>query len=480
MGTELALSSGDPTITHRMLDIIKTGDIGRLNEQEQLAYYLHECNRMGLDPAARPLEWVRLQGKLTLYAKRVAGDMLAAKHDVSVVITDGPRVLDLAGTQLLFARAKASMPNGRSVEDVATLPVSDLVNGVMKVTSKAIRRATLRLCGWGGLDESELETIPARAVEYVVDDGPHAAPGPDTTPRAERLLAAAKFEDATTRAAIAAAFISATKGLTLDDAAVQEQIWKAVTKRAKGLRVANTEELRAEVDALRSGRSLPVPTQEAPVTQPDALTDAQETVRRQYTEAVDVEPTTLDGLLAAWRKYAAELKTFPKLEREAAWSYLVQAASTLTPPVSADELRALLSPKGDGPKGGKRTRTTRSADANSAPVDAPASNDGPSARWVFVEDEAVMRTADARDYTHVVDGNAWRTHLEREPNWYAMVGAYTKRVELFGALGGERRAALVDAVATRRNTDRVRAEELIAPEIRRQAEARKARERRAA
>jgi hypothetical protein len=168
MASELAIrSEGGGQITTRMLHVIKTGDLRGLTEPEQLVYYVHECERMGLDPASRPLAWITLNGKLVLYALRVAGDMLAAKHRVTVALVSGPEVKDFGGTKLLFAQARATMPDGRSVEDVATVPANDLVNAVMKVTSKAIRRATLRLCGWGGLDESELETIPATSVSFA-------------------------------------------------------------------------------------------------------------------------------------------------------------------------------------------------------------------------------------------------------------------------------------------------------------------------
>lgn len=171
--TELATrSEPQPLERADVVAIIMTGDLNRLNDEQKAWYYVHECQRMGLDPAARPLEWAALQGgKLTLYARRVAGDMLAAKHRVSVELTDGPRVLELGTAKVLYARAKATMPDGRHVEDVGTVGANDIVNGVMKVCTKAIRRATLRLCGWGGLDESELETIPgARALRALAAD----------------------------------------------------------------------------------------------------------------------------------------------------------------------------------------------------------------------------------------------------------------------------------------------------------------------
>lgn len=160
-----------------ILAIIKTGDLDRLNEQQQLQYYIYECNRIGLDPASRPFAWLRLKGKLVLYADRRCGDMLATKHGFTTEIVEGPCIKAFGDVSVLYCRARARGTNGRSVEDVGTLATNDIVNGVMKVLSKAVRRATLRLAGWGGLDESEVETIPAHAKESPVSIAVDPEPG---------------------------------------------------------------------------------------------------------------------------------------------------------------------------------------------------------------------------------------------------------------------------------------------------------------
>lgn len=163
-----------------IIEKIKDGDLSRLNQEEQVRYYTHECGRMGLDPAARPIAFLRFQGALTLYLKRTGTDMLAAKHRVSTVFVDGPRVMRVEGTEtsVLYARARATMPDGRTAEDVGTLPAIDVVNGLMKVASKALRRVTARITGWGGLEESELDTmhgaqvIDAPAISSHIEVGP--------------------------------------------------------------------------------------------------------------------------------------------------------------------------------------------------------------------------------------------------------------------------------------------------------------------
>ncbi len=156
-GTTLATVT---SVSERMLHLIKTGDIGRMSDEEQLIYYKHECDRMGLDPMARPFEFMSLNGKRVLYAKRIAGDMLAAKYRVTVQLMEGPEVRKFGTVEVLYVKARATMPDGRFVEDVGTKPLADVGVNVMKCVTVSIRRATLRLCGWGGLDESELEDMP--------------------------------------------------------------------------------------------------------------------------------------------------------------------------------------------------------------------------------------------------------------------------------------------------------------------------------
>lgn len=145
--------------------VVTKGDLSGLNTRQLTEYYVAECVRMGLDPLSRPFDLLRLQGKLVMYANRRCADMLAAKHNVTRTILEDPQVRKYGSTELLYCKVRVSLPSGRVEEDVATLPATDLVNAVMKIATKAARRATLKVCGWGGMDELELETV--RGAERV-------------------------------------------------------------------------------------------------------------------------------------------------------------------------------------------------------------------------------------------------------------------------------------------------------------------------
>lgn len=147
--------------------LVIKGDISQLNPAQRIAFYRAMCEQLGLNPASHPLQVLRLNGKEILYPTRGATDQLAAIHKLNREIIDGPKVMDLGGTKLVYAMCRATLPNGRSETSVATLPLADHANVLMKCETKAKRRATLSILGLNMLDESELDTIPASAKEEV-------------------------------------------------------------------------------------------------------------------------------------------------------------------------------------------------------------------------------------------------------------------------------------------------------------------------
>ena len=143
--------------------LVTKGDLSGLSPSERVKLYVQMCESLGLNPSSQPFAMLRLNGKEILYPTRGATDQLAAIHRVNREIIDGPKVVDLAGTKLVYAVCRASLPNGRTETATATVALADPVNVLMKAETKAKRRATLSILGLGMLDETELETIPAQA-----------------------------------------------------------------------------------------------------------------------------------------------------------------------------------------------------------------------------------------------------------------------------------------------------------------------------
>jgi len=149
------------------------GDLAKLSDEERCEYYRDVCDSLGLNPLTRPLEYLELNGRLTLYAKRDATDQLRHKHQVSIEIVD--RTIQ---DDVYIVRARATMPDGRMDESLGAVSLAglqgdDLANALMKAETKAKRRVALSICGLGMLDETEVETIT---------NGSHAA----VAPRGER------------------------------------------------------------------------------------------------------------------------------------------------------------------------------------------------------------------------------------------------------------------------------------------------------
>jgi len=159
--------------------VVVEGDLSRLSPAERLFYYKAVCESVGLNPLTRPFEYIYLNNKLVLYAKKDATDQLRKIHGISVSISSREKVGDV-----YVVTAKARTKDGREDEAVGAVPLmkremkwdpskgknvptgkmvpldaEELANALMKAESKAKRRVTLSIAGLGMLDETELETI---------------------------------------------------------------------------------------------------------------------------------------------------------------------------------------------------------------------------------------------------------------------------------------------------------------------------------
>ncbi len=138
------------------------GDISQLKAEERISYYKMVCDSVGLNPLTKPFEYLTLNGKLMLYARKDCTDQLRSIHKISIQIVARETVNDC-----YVVTARATKPDGRTDESIGAVSISNakgdaLCNAIMKAETKAKRRVTLSMCGLGMLDETEIETIPAR------------------------------------------------------------------------------------------------------------------------------------------------------------------------------------------------------------------------------------------------------------------------------------------------------------------------------
>ena len=68
--------------------VLVKGDLSQLTETQRLAHYRNVCGSLGLNPLTQPFNYIKLSGKLVLYAKRDAAEQLRKLHGVSIVRPD--------------------------------------------------------------------------------------------------------------------------------------------------------------------------------------------------------------------------------------------------------------------------------------------------------------------------------------------------------------------------------------------------------
>ena len=167
MTTEVVRAGNDSADERVVESLVLRGDISALSPRDRVNYYVSMCRSYGLNPAAQPFTFLKLNGKDVLYANRGCTDQLARIHSVTRELIEQPKVIDLGGQKIVYAVCKATLPSGRSETATATLKLDDPAMVLMKVETKAKRRATLAILGLALLDESEVADIPAAAKEAL-------------------------------------------------------------------------------------------------------------------------------------------------------------------------------------------------------------------------------------------------------------------------------------------------------------------------
>jgi hypothetical protein len=164
-GTELAIREESQALTpFQVIErVITSGDLSQMKPQERVDFYWRTCESLGLNPLTRPFEFINLNGKLTMYARKDATDQLRRINHVSVDGLERKVDADTATVEARGSMVDPSAPGGirrdsaLGVVTIKGLSGDALSNALMKAETKAKRRLTLSLVGLGFLDESEVE-----------------------------------------------------------------------------------------------------------------------------------------------------------------------------------------------------------------------------------------------------------------------------------------------------------------------------------
>lgn len=163
------------------------GNLANLTPEKRVQLYMATCKSLKLNPLTKPFcyilvsDWENDTEKLILYAARNCTDQLRAIYGITTV----PGSLKQWREEgMLKASISMRMRSGRTDSDIGIIPMEryskkrgqyklqglSLANAEMHVVTKAKRRATLSLCGLGGIvDETELDTM--KVVGGTTPDG---------------------------------------------------------------------------------------------------------------------------------------------------------------------------------------------------------------------------------------------------------------------------------------------------------------------
>lgn len=239
-----AIATAAPSI-EGLEDVLLSGDLGSLNPYQRVAYYQRVCESVGLNPLTQPFEYLRLNGRTILYARRAATEQLRRIHRVSIAIASRDVV---EGCYVVTARA--TTPDGRTDESIGAVPIEglkgeNLANAVMKAETKAKRRVTLAICGLSFLDESELEGVrgaervpmPAQPVPQLA-----AATEPEVT-QPERQTIQQLFTARLHQQKTAAALVAWMREVIAHnfEETVKRELWRMFAQHARRFRLDPVE-----------------------------------------------------------------------------------------------------------------------------------------------------------------------------------------------------------------------------------------------
>ncbi len=199
MSKALTTRSGvEPPSGELIEKVLLQGDLKALSPEQRLNYYKSVCQSLGLNPLTKPFDYMVLDNKLVLYARKDCTEQLRRIYNISVTINSRERSDDI-----YTVVAQAKLPGGRVDESMGVVPLIafkdgktypltaiGMANAYMKAETKAKRRVTLSICGLGIMDESEIEhngnefdqRTPSEVAERNVREATANATGSEAKP----------------------------------------------------------------------------------------------------------------------------------------------------------------------------------------------------------------------------------------------------------------------------------------------------------
>lgn len=166
MTNALATQNGSANAV-AMERVIVQGDLSTLTAEQRTGYYNAVCESVGMNPLTKPFEYLKLNGKTVLYARREGVEQLRKIHGVSLRIVKRETAEGLHVVTVQATDRDGRVDEAIGVVSIKGLSGDNLANALMKSETKAKRRATLSIVGLGFLEESQPERVEPPQESFV-------------------------------------------------------------------------------------------------------------------------------------------------------------------------------------------------------------------------------------------------------------------------------------------------------------------------
>jgi hypothetical protein len=183
-------------VTDKIEQVLITGDLKALSPVERLDYYKAVCKSLNLNPLTQPFDYIVLNNKLTLYAKKGCAEQLRKNLYISIYDQRMQIESDMVTVTVFLQDGYGRKDTGTGVVNIKGLAGDAKANAIMKAETKAKRRGTLSMGGLGMLDETEIETIPLpkNANDYSIANSLPTSADP-VSPREKASDTSQEFHD---------------------------------------------------------------------------------------------------------------------------------------------------------------------------------------------------------------------------------------------------------------------------------------------
>lgn len=159
LGKRAIVKVEKPTVAEAIEKVLLQGNLQPLTVEQRLEYYKAVCKSLGLNPLTRPFDYLVLDGKTVLYARKDCTEQLRKIHGIAITESSGNHEEGLYVVRVKAQDKTGRTDTGTGAVDLTNLKGKPLANAIMIAETKAKRRATLSLAGLGFLDESEIEGL---------------------------------------------------------------------------------------------------------------------------------------------------------------------------------------------------------------------------------------------------------------------------------------------------------------------------------